>query len=179
MGRKVTPESFSLLVAKARETVDQMAITTDVIAGFPGETTDEFQETMDFIREMNFAGGHVFTFSPRPGTAAEKLPRTVPMKIRKERNAILRYLFGELSQGYQKQFLGQIMQVLWESTDSYGPEGWRMHGLTDNYLRVVINSQERLTNQITAVRLAEWTPRGLVGELVPQLIRTSDSKFQL
>ena len=54
-----------------------------------------------------------------------------------------------------------------------------MHGLTDNYLRVVINSQERLTNQITAVRLAEWTPRGLVGELVPQLIRTSDSKFQL
>lgn len=65
------------------------AITTDVIAGFPGETEAEFAESLAFVEEMNFAGGHVFTYSPRPGTGAARMKGQIRSEVRKERNHIL------------------------------------------------------------------------------------------
>ncbi len=166
MARKTTPESFARLVAAARSVSPEMAITTDLIAGFPGESDADFQDCLEYVRQMDFAAGHVFTYSARPGTAAARLTGQVPMEIRKRRNAVLRAALAESSERYRKRFVGAEMDVLWESTDAYGPEGWRLHGLTDNYLRVTAFAPERLWNQLDRVRLAALDGDGLFGERV-------------
>ncbi len=104
MARKTTPDSFRQLVQAARSAIPQVAITTDVIAGFPGETEAEFQETLDFVREIGFAGGHVFTYSSRPGTPAARMKNHLPPEVKKARSAQLRALFGELSEAYCRAF---------------------------------------------------------------------------
>ena len=78
-----------------------VAITTDIIAGFPGETEDEFAESLEFVREMNFAGGHVFSYSPRPGTGAAKMKGQIRPEIRKKRNHILHEALEESAKSYQ------------------------------------------------------------------------------
>ena len=164
MARRTTPQSFSSLVAAARHAIPDVAITTDLITGFPGETDEEFEETVQFVKEMNFAGGHVFTFSPRPGTAAVRLPDQVPHPIRKERNTRLRDILEASASEYQSHFIDQTVNVLWESTTAMGPEGWHLSGLTDNYLRVHANAPHYLWNQITPVRITGITQKGLEGE---------------
>lgn len=165
MARKTTPEAFAALVAAARKSIPGVAITTDIIAGFPGETKEEFQETLDFVRTMQFAGGHVFTYSARPDTAAARMPDQVPHSLRKERNAQLRTLLAESAQSYQKGFIGKTLPVLWESAASIGPENWHLSGLTDNYLRVHARAPRHLWNQITPVRINHFNEEGLAGEL--------------
>jgi threonylcarbamoyladenosine tRNA methylthiotransferase MtaB len=168
MARKTTPESFARLVAAARKAAPQMAVTTDIISGFPGETETAFAESLDFVRQMDFAAGHVFTYSARPGTAAARMPGQVPMETRKRRNAELRALLAESSARYRQRSVGAELDVLWESTGTYGPDGWRLHGLTDNYLRVTAVAPERLWNQISLVRLNGLDGDGVSGEIVPQ-----------
>jgi threonylcarbamoyladenosine tRNA methylthiotransferase MtaB len=165
MARKVTPESFARLVEAARSSVPGLAVTTDVIAGFPGETDDEFAESMAFVRFMRFAGGHVFTFSPRPGTAAARYPDQVPSFIRKERNALLRAVLAESAEKYRRGFVGQTLSVLWESSGGLGPDGWKMEGLTDNYLRVFAKSQQRRWNEISQVEIKASSTGGLLGQI--------------
>lgn len=77
MGRKITPQAYAELIHQARLAIPGVAITTDIITGFPGETKAEFSESAEFVTQMKFTNGHVFTFSPRPGTAAEKLPHKI------------------------------------------------------------------------------------------------------
>jgi len=165
MARKTNPESFANLLAAARRVVPDMAITTDIITGFPGESQEEFQESVDFVRQMNFAGGHVFTFSPRPGTAAVQMPMQIPFEIRKRRNAEMRAIFQQAVQGYKNQFIGQTLPVLWESAEANNSEGYKLSGLTDNYLRVHAMAPGSLWNQITKVRLVAQRPDGLVGQI--------------
>lgn len=166
MARKTTPESFARLVEAARSVSPEMAITTDIIAGFPGETERHFEETLAFVQQMDFAAGHVFTYSSRPGTAAARMSGQVLMAERKRRNASLRAVLAEASDRYRKKFLDAELTVLWESTDSYGPQGWRLHGLTDNYLRVTALSSERLWNQLSRVRMDGLTADGLTGQIL-------------
>jgi threonylcarbamoyladenosine tRNA methylthiotransferase MtaB len=167
MARKTTPASFAALVRAARSIVADMAITTDVITGFPGETQAEFEESLDFVRAMNFAGGHVFTYSARPGTAAAGMPDQVPHPLRKKRNARMRAALAGSLRRYQERFLGRVLPVLWESATALGPDGWRLSGLTDNYLRVRAGAPQHIWNQITPVRLLDAGPDGLDGELIP------------
>ncbi|HKJ37701.1 MAG TPA: tRNA (N(6)-L-threonylcarbamoyladenosine(37)-C(2))-methylthiotransferase MtaB, partial [Anaerolineales bacterium] len=136
MRRNTTPESFRELVSAAREAIPDAAITTDIIAGFPGETEEEFAETVDFVREMDFAGGHVFTYSPRPGTGAAKMKGQVRPQLRKKRNHILQDVIADSAKSYREKFVGQKLSVLWESTSEMGEQGWLMEGFTENYLRV-------------------------------------------
>ena len=166
MARKTPPEAFARLVAAARAVSPHMAITTDIIAGFPGESEKAFIECLEFVRQMNFAAGHVFTYSSRPGTAAARMSGQVPMETRKRRNAELRAALAEASARYRQAFLDAELDVLWESTDAFGPDGWRLHGLTDNYLRVTALAPERLWNQLSRVRLKELNEEGLTGELL-------------
>jgi threonylcarbamoyladenosine tRNA methylthiotransferase MtaB len=142
-----------------------MAITTDVIVGFPGESEAEFAETLEFVQAMRFAGGHVFTYSARPGTAAARMPNQAPHELRKARSARLRQVLAEAAAAYQARFLGQVLPVLWENTARLGPQGWQLSGLTGNYLRVTALAPQRLWNQITPVRLLEQTPQGLAGSI--------------
>lgn len=165
MARKTTPESFADLVSAARRAIPGVAITTDIIAGFPGESQAEFQETLDFVRAMEFAGGHVFTYSARQGTAAARMPEQVPHPVRKARNAQLRALLAESARNYQRDFLGKTLPVLWETATALGPENWHLSGLTDNYLRVHAEAPRHLWNQITPVRIDHFNADGLAGEL--------------
>lgn len=165
MARKTTPESFHRLVSAALAAVPEMAITTDVIAGFPGETEREFAECLEFVRALGFAGGHVFTYSARPGTAAAKMPDQVPVEARKERNAQLRGVLADASVIYSRRFLGRVLPVLWETAGAVGPEGWRLSGLTDNYLRVSAQAPQHLWNRITPVRLTALGEDGLYGQM--------------
>jgi len=166
MARKTRPDSFAGLVAEARRWIPGVAITTDVIVGFPGETEADFQESLEFVRQMQFAGGHVFTYSPRPGTAAARFPDQVPMVVRKERNAQMRAILSDASRQYRASFLGQTLPVLWEAAQGIGPDGWRLSGLTDNYLRVSALAPSDLWNQITPVDLTGLMFEGLRGTIV-------------
>jgi threonylcarbamoyladenosine tRNA methylthiotransferase MtaB len=164
MARKTTPESFALLMDLARAVSADMALTTDVIVGFPGETEAEFLESLQTVREMSFAGGHVFTYSSRPGTAAERMPGQVPVEVRKERGAAMRAVFRAAEQAFYARYVGREVDVLWEATNIFGPEGWHLHGLSDNYLRVSVNSPERLWNQVSRVKILKAGDEELIGE---------------
>jgi threonylcarbamoyladenosine tRNA methylthiotransferase MtaB len=153
MLRKTTPESFRELVNAAREAIPDVAITTDIIAGFPGETDDEFAETLDFVREMNFAGGHVFTYSARPGTGAARMKGQVKPELRKTRNHILQGALAESAKSYRERFVGRKMSVLWESTSAMGEWGWKMEGWTGNYLRVNAFAPSPRWNEVDFVLL--------------------------
>jgi len=163
MARKTTPVSFQELVAEARATIPNVAITTDIIAGFPGETDEEFAESLAFVHELNFAGGHVFTYSPRPGTGAAKMKGQIGAEIRKKRNHILHDALEESAQVYRKTFVGQTMSVLWESTSEMGEWGWQMEGLTENYLRIHAFAPSPRWNEIDQVIINECNGSSIKG----------------
>jgi threonylcarbamoyladenosine tRNA methylthiotransferase MtaB len=166
MARKTSPLEFAHIVEAARKHIPDVAITTDLITGFPGETETEFTESLSFVRQMNFAGGHVFTYSARPGTAGAKMPDQVPHAVRKERNAVMRGIFEKAAEAYRARFIGQQLPVLWETASPLDPQQWRVSGLTDNYLRVTAQAPQKLWNQISPVRLTGVVAGGLVGRIV-------------
>jgi threonylcarbamoyladenosine tRNA methylthiotransferase MtaB len=166
MLRKTSPESFRDLVSLARSVIPDGAITTDVIAGFPGETEAEFAETLAFVKNIRFAGGHVFTYSARPGTSAARMKEQIPHDIRKERNARLRAAFTELSADYHQQFVGCSLPVLWESTSQVSDSGWQMEGWTGNYIRVRALAPELRWNRVDMVKLSGLVDDGMTGELI-------------
>ncbi len=163
MARKTTPDSFRGLVAAARAIIPDVAVTTDVIAGFPGETEEEFAETLEFVRRLEFAGGHVFTYSARPGTAAAKMKGQIRPEVRKQRNHILREAFEEASRAYRRKFVRRRMSVLWESVSELDEWGWQMEGLTGNYLRVRAAASSPRWNEVDEAMLTEITGEGIKG----------------
>jgi threonylcarbamoyladenosine tRNA methylthiotransferase MtaB len=168
MARKTSPQSFRELVSAAREVMPEVAITTDVIAGFPGETEEEFAESLEFVKEMNFAGGHVFTYSPRPGTGAAKMKGQIKPELRKKRNHILHDALEESGKSYRQKFIGQTMSVLWESVSEMGEWGWQMEGLTGNYLRVNAFAPSPRWNEIDSVNLNEGDSDKIKGRILNQ-----------
>jgi threonylcarbamoyladenosine tRNA methylthiotransferase MtaB len=163
MARKVTPQAYAELVTTARAAIPGLAITTDVIVGFPGENEAEFNASLEFIQCMEFARGHVFTYSARPGTAAARMPGQVPNSRRKQRSQQLIRFFAEAEQRYQAQFIGQQLPVVWESAQLCADRTWRLSGLTSNYLRVTAQSPENLWNQVSPVELVAVCEGGMQG----------------
>jgi threonylcarbamoyladenosine tRNA methylthiotransferase MtaB len=153
MARRTTPEAFAALVDSARQRIPDVAVTTDVIVGFPGETEAEFEETVSFVRDLSFAGGHVFAYSARPGTPAARMKNQLHGEIVRERSARLRQLFAELAAMYRRRFVGQKLSVLWETVSQLSDSGWKMEGLTDNYLRVFAYAPEPRWNRLDTVLL--------------------------
>ncbi|MGB8215288.1 MAG: tRNA (N(6)-L-threonylcarbamoyladenosine(37)-C(2))-methylthiotransferase MtaB [Anaerolineales bacterium] len=165
MARKTTPDSFAALVESARSAIPGVAITTDLIAGFPGETEVAFSETLEFVKSMNFAGGHVFTYSARPGTPAARMNWQVRHELRKERNAALRAVLEASAYAYQARFIGHRVSVLWEAASTLSDAGWTMEGLTDNYIRVTAVVPERRWNQMDEVELVSIDKDGIRGKV--------------
>jgi threonylcarbamoyladenosine tRNA methylthiotransferase MtaB len=161
MARKTSPIAYSDLLKSARKFIPEVAITTDLIVGFPGETDQEFQETMDFVERMSFSGGHVFTYSSRPGTVAARMAGQIPPEIRKLRNTRLRELLSKSRQAYTQRFLMKKLNVLWESTTQTETDGWRLDGLSDNYLNIRAFALEPRWNRIDNVIL-----NSIKGEIV-------------
>lgn len=166
MLRKTTPQSFRELVTFARQAIPDVAITTDLIAGFPGETEEEFAETLNFVREMEFAGGHVFSYSPRPGSGAARMKGQIKPELRKKRNHILQDAIEESAKSYRERFIGREMTVLWETASEFGEWGWKMEGLTGNYLRVNAFAPSPRWNEIDLVRLERFENGRMKGVIV-------------
>ncbi len=166
MVRKTTPSAFALLLETARTYCPDMAITTDVIVGFPGESEAEFEESLAFVQKMNFAGGHVFSYSVRQGTAAARMKGMLNGAVIRQRNAIMRAVLQQSSLSFRQRFVGSVAHVLWESCDEVGADGWRLHGLTDHYIRVETHSPTALWNQISRVRLEQITAEGMSGVIL-------------
>jgi threonylcarbamoyladenosine tRNA methylthiotransferase MtaB len=167
MGRPFTSRAYLDLVDAIRKHISDIALTTDVITGFPGETAHEFESTQTLIQQVGFAGGHVFTYSPRPGTAAFKMCDQVPVHLARKRNARLREIFKETGYEYRDQFIGTKMQVLWETCKNANNESWTLSGLTDNYMRVYATSTECLSNQLSDVKIEFHAQQntGLIGRI--------------
>jgi len=161
MARKTTPAAFRSLAGAARKVIPGLALTTDIIVGFPGETDAEFEESLTFVEEMAFAGGHVFTYSPRPGTAAARMPNQVPKMVAQERSRAMRAVLEDSAAVFRRFFVGEEVEVLWENNAVPDPQsssefaGWQVSGLTDNYLRVQASASRRLWNTITPVRVED------------------------
>lgn len=166
MARNTNPEAFRQLVAAARQAAPGMAVTTDIIVGFPGEDQSEFEESLAYVQEMDFAGGHVFSYSARPGTPAVRLKDPVPGGVARSRSKQMRQVVKQSADRYRTRFIGAEVSVLWEATDAYGPAGWKLHGLTDNYLRVETISPHHLWNKISRVRIERTAENGLYGSIV-------------
>jgi len=153
MARKTTPASFKKLVEGLRQVMPDAAVTTDIIAGFPGETETEFTESLEFVRDMDFAGGHVFTYSPRPGTGAARMVGQIKPAVSKERSAAYRTLFDDAAKVYRQKFIGRSVSVLWETMTQLNEHGWQMEGLTGNYLRVTAAASSPRWNIVDDVNL--------------------------
>ncbi len=167
MGRKVTPVSYSQLVQIARRLVSGVAITTDIITGFPGESQAEFEDSLAFVQQMQFAGGHVFTYSPRPGTPAAQLPGQVPPPVAKRRNALMRQVLQSAANAFRQQHIGQELSVLWEKATPIDRNLYRLSGISDNNLRVHAISSTPCLNHLMPIRITGLTPEGLLGEILP------------
>jgi len=167
MLRKTNPSAFAKLVSSARKLIPNVAISTDLIAGFPGENESEFAETLDFVKTIGFAGGHVFTYSARPGTPAARIKEQVPQDVRKQRNHLLQSALAESSARYREGFIESTLPVLWEASAVRTAEGWLIEGLTSNYIRVSAPSPELRWNHIDAVKLTALSKDGMIGEIMP------------
>jgi threonylcarbamoyladenosine tRNA methylthiotransferase MtaB len=164
MARRYTTAEFGALMHSARGAVPDMAITTDVIVGFPGESEDEFAQSLAFVQAAGFARVHVFPYSLRPGTPAAEMSGQVPPQAKAARARAMRAAGAEADQAFRQQFIGRTMDVLWESSlEREGSTVWS--GLTGNYLRVYAASSEDLANRLTAARLLSLTKGGVVGEI--------------
>ncbi|MBN1249110.1 MAG: tRNA (N(6)-L-threonylcarbamoyladenosine(37)-C(2))-methylthiotransferase MtaB [Anaerolineae bacterium] len=163
MGRRITVSGFLALVTAARAVQPEMALTTDLIAGFPGETEADFAETIAVVKEVGFSRLHVFPYSQRAGTAAMRLPDQVPKAIRKARAGRLRDLGQALAAVYQARFAGAVLPVLWEQRAG---DDDRRRGLTDNYLAVVSRDSRARFNTITATKMVAVDGDVLIGEVV-------------
>jgi threonylcarbamoyladenosine tRNA methylthiotransferase MtaB len=163
MRRRYTAAAFLAAVERIRASVPGVAITTDIIAGFPGETDADFDDTLRLSREAGFARIHAFPYSQRSGTTATKLPRQVAPEAKRERMARLKALGEDLGMAFRRDFAGSLRSVLWERERSIGGQTlW--HGYTDNYIAVYA-AGERLANRITMTRLGQPVEDGLTGEV--------------
>jgi threonylcarbamoyladenosine tRNA methylthiotransferase MtaB len=164
MGRRNNAAEFERLVECARDRIPGLTVTTDLIAGFPGETDADFAQSMAFARRVGFAHMHIFPYSARAGTAAARLSGQVPDVERKRRVRVLSELDAELGAAARASFVGQARPVLWENRTSAST--WS--GLTDNYLRVQAELPPDLEwqNRITLTRLTKLAGDDLWGEIV-------------
>lgn len=165
MARAISPTRYAQLIDQIRELIQGIAITTDIMSGFPGETDQEFQESINFVQEMGFADGHVFTYSAREGTLAHDFPDQVHNALRKERSAQVREILTASAEAYRQKQIGTELIVLWEKVESISDNIWQASGLTDNYLRVDSEITENLWNRFSRIKIRGIIPEGVMGDI--------------
>ena len=167
MKRSYSLEQYHRTINLIKEKIPQVAITTDIMVGFPGESDAEFEQSYSFCQQAGFANIHVFPYSPRPETAAAGMPEQTKDKVKREHNQLMLELAKSSRRRFCEQFLGQTMPVLWEKETSPGSSIYS--GLTSNYIRVHAHSEKLLINEITPVRLVKFQNQGIWGELTRRL----------
>ena len=149
MKRRYDMELFASRIKKIRSVLPDACIASDIIAGFPGESDNEFMDTMTFVENLDISYLHVFTYSKRENTLASKITNVVQDKVKKERSDALHLLSEKKKYAFYLKNQGRESKVLFESDNS---NGW-MHGFTENYIRVKTKFNPELVNQIVPVKL--------------------------
>jgi len=150
MHRKYRPWHYSEKIRKIHEAMPYAAIGADVMAGFPGETEELFEESRSFIEHLPFTYLHVFTYSSRPGTPSAAMPGQVPVNIARERNRVLREMAAKKNLEFRRRFIGKTLEVITlQSGDAESTEA-----LSDNYLKVIVEGWHE-PNQLMKVDVTE------------------------
>ncbi|MBM7556236.1 tRNA (N(6)-L-threonylcarbamoyladenosine(37)-C(2))-methylthiotransferase MtaB [Halanaerobacter jeridensis] len=163
MNRPYTVEEFKDMVEQIRDRIPEIAITTDVIVGFPGESEADFSATCEVVKELAFSSVHVFKYSKREGTPAAKFDDQVHSRVKKQRSKKLREIAKKLAQQYREKFIGTRQQVLLE--DRRDNQTGLLTGLTDNYLRVLVDASDELQGELVRVELTE-NNNNLYGQVI-------------
>ncbi|MFZ7119908.1 MAG: tRNA (N(6)-L-threonylcarbamoyladenosine(37)-C(2))-methylthiotransferase MtaB [Eubacteriaceae bacterium] len=151
MNRKYNAKTFNNIISNIKTIFPKSAITTDVMVGFPGETTENYNESYDFIKDIGFSKLHVFKYSKRVGTPAAKMKNQVSESIKEDRSKKLIELSKNLEREYNCSFINQNMEVLFEQKCKEGYNFYQGH--TKNYILVKVNSDEDIVNETLLVKL--------------------------
>ncbi|HWO77696.1 MAG TPA: tRNA (N(6)-L-threonylcarbamoyladenosine(37)-C(2))-methylthiotransferase MtaB [Bacillus sp. (in: firmicutes)] len=155
MRRKYTMEFFAERLTKLKEVMPNLAITSDVIVGFPGETEEEFMETYNFVKEHRFSELHVFPYSKRTGTPAARMEDQVDEEVKNERVNRLITLSEQLSKEYATQFENEVLDVIPEEKYKEDPDSGLYEGFTGNYLKVVFPATEEMVGKLVKVKITK------------------------
>lgn len=141
MNRKYTTEEYRLACERLRAYLDDPAITTDVIVGFPGETEEDFSATKDYLEQIHFYEMHIFKFSRRKGTVADKMPEQIDERVKSARSSILLEMEESMSEQYRKKYVGKQLDVLVEEITTYQGKEYYC-GYSKNYIRMMVPKDE-------------------------------------
>lgn len=164
MKRSYSLKQYQRTVNLIKEMIPGVAITTDIMVGFPGESHEEFEQSYSYCQQAGFANIHVFPFSPRPNTAAAAMADQTDVGVKQERNRRMLQLSQSSRHRFYEQFLGQTMPVLWEKETD--PGSGIYSGLTSNYTRIFVHSQKCLSNEIMPAKLLGLDAHGMWGDIV-------------
>jgi threonylcarbamoyladenosine tRNA methylthiotransferase MtaB len=166
MRRRYLTELYTSRVHKIKSLMPHCCIGIDVIVGFPSETHDDFLDTYNYLNGLDMSYLHVFTYSERPNTTANKMAEKIPMHERAERSKMLHILSDKKRRYFYEQYIGSTRPVLWEIEN----DGNIMHGFTDNYIKVKKPYDPISVNEIENVTLVEIDAEMLVSVKMPALV---------
>ena len=162
MNRRYTTKEYKEIVDKLRQKMPNVAITTDVIVGFPGETNNEFSQTYEFLRDIELSQMHVFKYSPRKGTPAADMENQIDPQMKQMRSDKLIALNKQNFTNFAKKFEGQEFNVLFEQNIGEN----KYEGLTPNYIRVIVESEEDIQGKILKTKINDVKDEYVEGILV-------------
>ncbi len=164
MNRKYTREHYTELVSKLRKSVPEIAITTDIIVGFPGETEEDFAETLDIVKEVKFTSAFTFQFSKRTGTPAAKMDEQIPQEVVTERFNRLLDVLNPIVAQCNRSMVGSVQQVLAEEVNKQNPD--LLTGRTDNNCLVHFKGDPSLVGHLVDVKIADSKSFYIIGEQI-------------
>ncbi|WP_048600336.1 tRNA (N(6)-L-threonylcarbamoyladenosine(37)-C(2))-methylthiotransferase MtaB [Rubeoparvulum massiliense] len=170
MRRKYTLEEYREKIHRIREALPGVAITTDVIVGFPGETEEQFNNGYRFMEEIAYAEMHVFPYSKRNGTPAARMPDQIPEEVKHERVQRLIQLSNRLRADYIAQWQGEVLEVIPERPWKEAPEDGLLVGHADNYVQVVFPGDESLIGHLCRVKIEKAEEEHAIGNLARILV---------
>ncbi len=159
MNRKYTADEYLETLSRIRALMPDAGITTDIICGFPEETDEEFNDTMEFVKKAHFLKTHIFPYSERSGTVAAQMPQ-LPHSLREKRAAELIAMTNEISREVEEEFVGKCADVLFEQK-----KGAFTEGLAGNYLRIYVKTDEEIVGEVKKVKIIERKDNKLIGEV--------------
>lgn len=165
MNRPYAKDEFRTAVKNIRNRIPDIGISTDIIVGFPGESDSDFQDSYKLVKNIEFSRLHVFSYSPREGTAAAKMANQVNGNKKKERSKMLRDLNKTLMLNFQKEFINTVREVIIEEKRDYETD--MLAGYTDNYIRVLIDDvDEYMTHKIPVKLKKSYNYENVIGKIV-------------
>lgn len=160
MNRHYTADFYADLVRRIRTVFPDAAITTDIMVGFAGETEEEFNESLDFVKKIGFARSHIFIYSRRPGTPADTFENQIDNAQKKRRSDIMACAAKESERQFLKSQVGKVFPVLFETA-----KGGVLGGYTPNYTRVTVQTNKQLTGQILPVLITDSADTYCIGKI--------------